>query len=660
MKRIVLVRTLVAPVMLVASACSAPTPVESAPRPAVTTARPERPLPYPVFESPQFTNAVSRGTRTRAGRPGPNYWQQWSRYRLEARLDPATSRLSGRGTVKYFNRSPDALASIYLHLSPNLFAPNAMRNEVVPITTGLDLSRVALGGRAMRAMTGSDTATGYRIDGTILRVKPASPLASGDSVEMEFEWAFTVPPNGAPRTGRDDATFFVAYWYPQLAVYDDVVGWQIDPYMGNSEFYMGYADYDVQLTLPEGWLVGATGTLQNPEQVLTAATRARLDTARRTGGIVHVVREGDRAAGRSTARGASGLTWRFAARAVRDFAFGTSDQYLWDATTAEVGDATGDGRPDTAMVHTLYRPTARNWNRSAEFSRHSVDFLSRYLWPYPYPHMTAVDGMVSCSGMEYPMMTCIGGVRDTIDLYGVTLHEIAHMWFPMQVGTDERRYAWLDEGLTRFNQAQGMHEFFRGYDRLAISRRNYETIVARHEEVELMRHGDQYPLNNLAYSRASYDKMALNLVMLRSLLGDSLFMRAYREYGRRWINKHPTHFDFFNTFNDVSGRDLSWFWRSWFYETWTLDHAIGSVTARGGNLDVTVQDRGLVPMPVRIVATRSNGQTERLEIPVEAWLAGARAQTVSFGDAATIVKVQIDPDNAFNDIDRSNQTWTRN
>ena len=656
MKRIHLVRTAVACVGTALFGCSAGMQSTDSARQPQSSARP---VPYPVFETPQFARAVARGTRMRAGRPGPSYWQQWARYRLEARLDPATARLIGRGTVRYVNRSPDALESIYLHLSPNLFSPTAMRNREVPVTSSIELRRVALAGSAMAPMSGADTLVGFKVSGTILRLKPRTAVAPGDSVDMELEWAFTVPPDGGPRTGHDDEIFFVAYWYPHVAVYDDISGWQVDPYMGNAEFYMGYGEYDVRLTLPEGWLVGATGTLQNPEQVLSATTRARLDSARRGGGIVHVVRPADRVAGSSTQRSTSGLTWHFRAHNVRDFAFGTSPAYLWDATVSPVGDANGDGRADSAMVHSLYRPDARSWDRSAEFARHSVSFLSRYLWPYPYPHMTAVDGIVSCSGMEYPMMTCIGGVRDTIDLYGVTLHEIAHMWFPMQVGSDERRYSWQDEGLTRFNQAQGMREFFNGYDRLAISRRNYETIVARGEEVELMRHGDLYPTNTLAFSRASYDKMALNLVMLRSLLGDSLFMRAYREYGRRWINRHPTPFDFFNTFNDVAGRDLSWFWRSWFYETWTLDHAIGAVSARGGNLEVVVEDRGLVPMPVRLAITRADGMVERQEVPVDVWLRGARSHTVRLRNASTIMRVQIDPENHFNDIDRTNQTWQK-
>jgi len=405
-------------------------------------------------------------------------------------------------------------------------------------------------------------------------------------------------------------------------------------------------------------LIGATGTLQNGAQVLGPFTRARLDSARRNAAPVHVVRAEDRRAGIATTRAANGkLTWRFTARNVRDFAFATSDQYLWDATHAVAGDAGADGRPDTTMIYTFYRPTAATWEHSAAYARHSIEFFSRWLWPYPYPQMTAADGITSCGGMEYPMITCIGGPRDTLGLYSVTVHEIGHMWFPMQVGSDERRYAWQDEGLTRFNQSEAMREFFRGYDRFTQSRTSYLGLAATDGEVELMRHGDLYPFGTRAYGVASYDKMSMILVALREVVGDDTFLRAYREYGRRWVGKHPTPYDMWNTFNDVSGRDLSWFWRVWFFETWTLDQAVANVRFAGDSIEITVEDRGLVPMPVRLAVTRADRSVQRLTLPVEPWLSGARRQTVKVGGRSAVTKVEIDPELKFPDIDRANNVW---
>jgi len=570
--------------------------------------------------------------------------------------------------VRYHNGSPDTLRSIRVHLRPNLFAPNAVRNEVVPVTGGMTLDRIAAQGKSLQQTTLGDTTAGYAVEGTIAHLRLASALMPGTSVELEFAWSFVIPPDGAPRMGTDGEIFYIAYWYPQIAVYDDLSGWQDDQYMGNSEFYMGYGNYEVALTLPAGWLVGSTGVLQNAAEVLSATTRARLDSARRSPRVVNVVTEQDRGAGRSTSRGTNGkLTWRFRADNVRDFAFGTSDKYLWDATHAVAGDANNDGRPDTSAIHSFYRPERRAWawDQSARYVRHSIEFLSRFLWPYPYPHMTAVDGVVSCSGMEYPMMTCIGGRRDTLSLYSVTVHETAHMWFPMQVGSDEQRYAWQDEGLTRFNQAQAMREFFKGYDLERIARNQYLSLarqgsgseIGQRGEVELMRHGDLYPRGSAAYGIASYAKMATNLAALRAIVGEEIFMRAYREYGRRWLNKHPAPYDLWNTFNEVSGQDLSWFWRTWFFETSTLDHAVADVRTVGDSAEIVIENRGRAPMPVRLAVTRADDRVERVDIPVTVWLAGASRHIVRVSAMPAVTKVEIDPEERFPDIDRANNAW---
>lgn len=254
------------------------------------------------------------------------------------------------------------------------------------------------------------------------------------------------------------------------------------------------------------------------------------------------------------------------------------------------------------------------------------------------------------------MITCIGGQRDTLGLYSVTVHEFGHMWFPMQVGSDEKRYAWQDEGVTRFNQAQAMEVFFPGFKREILAQRSYLDLAGTGEEVPLMRHGDQYPHGSPAYGVASYEKMATNMITLRALLGDSTFLRAYREYGRRWVNKHPTPYDFWNTFNDVSGRDLSWFWRSWWFETWTLDHAL-MVTPAGNELEISVEDRGLAPLPVRLAITRADGSVERREMPVEPWLAGERRQTMRISATPRVTAVEIDPDVRFPYVNRETLRW---
>ncbi len=644
---------------LQAAACAPAAPPAPAAVPAPEPPPRLREPIAPVEPSPEFQRAVERGTRTTTGRPGPAYWQQWAEYTIRAELDTGTTMLSGRETIRYHNRSPDTLGEVYLHVLANLFAPGAPSHDSVPRTRPVEFSRVAAQGQALGTSTAAD-GPGYHVDGTVMRIRLPRPVAPGESVDLELAWRYPVPPEGAPRGGQTGPVYLVSYWYPQVAVYDDVVGWHTDPYLGQAEFYMGYGRYDVSLTVPAGWLVTATGALANPREVLAEGTRRRLAAARRDTAVVRVVGEAERGAGRATARGRNGrLTWRFVADSVRDFTWGASSVWLWDATHAVVGDVQGDGRPDTSLVQAFYTPEGRasSWGESARYGRHSVEFLSRTVMPYPYPHMTAVDGPRSCGGMEYPMLTCIGGTWDSLGMYEVTVHEIAHMWFPMLVGSDEKRHSWMDEGLTQFNQSQAIADFYQG--RIDDERQNrmiYLSVAQARREGALMVHGDRYA-DGMAFGIASYFKPATMLVTLREVLGRDTFERGWREYAARWRFRHPKPYDLFNTFEDVSGRDLDWFWRSWAFETWTMDQAVAGVRRVGEVVEITVEDRGRMPLPARLAITRADGRVDRVEIPVEAWLAGATRQTVTVPAEPAVVRVVIDPEMTFPDVDRRNQAW---
>ncbi len=642
------------------AACGPGKPAPTQPAPATGSPGSTIPRAYQLTASESFERAVAQGTRTRTGAPGPRYWQQWAEYRITSELNPISKRLTGQESITYYNRSPDALKEVYVQLLPNLFSPGARHNTDVPWSVeGIELDRVAAQGQVLKA--GGGEGPGYEVNGTIMRIRLPRELTAGGTAPFEFSWKLRVPPDGAPRGGQDGEVFYINHWYPQMAVYDDINGWQIDQYLGTAEFYMGYGNYDVTLTVPAGWLVDATGRLLNPAEVLSPQTRARLDSAAHGHQIIHVVTENDRSPGASTTQGTNGkLTWRFRADTVRDVSWATSARYLWDATSAVVGDVNRDGRPDTSAIYSFYRPEARisHWDQSARYSQHSIEFFSKYLWPYPYPHMSAVDGPTSCGGMEYPMMTCIGGQWDTLGLYEVTTHEIGHMWFPMMVGSDEKRFAWMDEGLTQFDQSQSMADFFKGFDDEARNRKNYLDLAEAGGEVELMRYGDRYP-NYPSYGVASYYKPASILVALRGMLGRDTFHKAFTEYGRRWIDKHPSPYDFFNTFDNVSGQDLSWFWRTWFFETWKLDQAIDTVSTAGDSLNIVIENRGRAPMPVLLAVTRANGRVDRLTIPVSVWLGGDKRTTVRVPREPAVKAIEVDPDKAFPDVDRSDQVWPR-
>ena len=635
---------------LAVGACAQQLPPPIAP--AVAEAR------YALPDNRAFELAVQRGTRTRGGEPGPRYWQQWAEYDIEAALEPGSDRVRGRATIRYVNRSPDTLRTLAVHLRQNLHAPSARRTRDVQSTGGIRLDTVRVRDRVLQPLNLAAAAgEGYEVNGTIAWLRLAEPLLPGGSAELGFVWEFTVPPPTTPRMGTDREVYLIGYWYPQMAVYDDISGWHTDPYLGNGEFYMGYANYRVALTLPAGWLAAATGELRNANEVLSDTVRSRLARARTASAVVPIVRANERGPGRATATGTNGrLTWRFAADTVRDFVWTASDDYLWDATVAEVGDHTGDGRPDTAAINAFYRPAAANWRESARYTRHAIEYMSRLLWPYPYPHMTSVEGFVF--GMEYPMVTLVTDPGDATFLYRVIAHEVGHMWFPMLVGSDEKRYAWQDEGFAQYLEAPATMDLTDGRVNPATeSLGAYLQFVRTGGELPLMRHADDYP-SEASYAIAAYEKAATVMHTLRAMVGAAEFDAAVREYGRAWIERHPHPYDFFNAMSSALDRDLSWFWRGWFFETWTLDQAIGGVEPGADSVTITIENRGEMPMPVPLAITRAGGGVERVVVPVDVWLAGQRRTTLRVAGTPAVTRVEIDPQGIFPDVNRDNQRWT--
>ncbi len=652
--------------VLMAGGCARPgvgsgaTPVDGRSGPAI------RPHPSTVVPPGDYTAALEAGTRSPSGEPGPAYWQQWADYVIETSLDPAAKRLDGRVAITYHNSSPRTLSVVFLHLLQNLHAPGVVRNRPVELTGGVDLTRVVADGQVLES-GGEHTlrrGPGYRANGTILAIRPPRPLRSGGTLELDIEWGFTIPQSGVGRMGwsRDDL-FFIAYWYPQMAVYDDVVGWHLDPYLGSAEFYTGFGNYDLTIEAPDGWVIMATGALENRREVLPAPVLERLERAEASDEVVSILTEADVGPGRATQASATGrLRWRFLADSVRDVAWSATRQSRWDAARAPVGDRDGDGVADFTRVDAIWRVTAPRWQHSVRYSQHAIDFLSRYTGiPYPWPHMTAVEGGgIIGGGMEFPMMTLIGDYNTRGDeaLYNVTAHEEAHMWIPMIVGIDEKRYGWMDEGSTSFNENQARKEFFPESDPEARDLRTYLDRARRRIEGEMMRWTDfHYPGG--ASGVASYSKPATALTTLRRILGPERFDRAWQAYIRAWAYKHPKPWDFFAMMETQTGEELDWFWQGWYYETWTLDHAVGQVET-GSGTTVTIENRGRLPMPTRVIITLDDGSVLERVVPVRHWLNGYVSASIAVPPGrGTVIKVEIDPDGVSPDIDRANNVWKR-
>jgi hypothetical protein len=637
--------------------------MESPPPTRAPGAAIERPIPYPVDVPATYRRAVERGTRTTDGAPGAGYWQQRADYDIAVRIDTGARRLDGTTGIAYRNQSPDTLGVLVVQLIQNLHAAGAARSGEEEVTGGVELARVAVDGTVLSELDDDGEGAGYQVSSTRLFIRPPRPVLPGASVELSFDFGFAIPQQGASgRMGYSgDELFYLAYFYPQMAVYDDVVGWDTDRFKGQAEFYADFGRYEVTIDAPANWLVEGTGSLANAAETLTEDVRARLSLAAVGDSVSHVLTSTDFDAPVTLSGSGGRLAWRFVADSVHDVAYSVTRHTNWDVTRTPVGDRDGDGAVDHARIGAIWRDSAPRWREAARYAAHSIAHHSEFTGlPYAWPHMTSVEGGgIIGGGMEFPMMTLIGDYNERGDsaLYAVTAHELAHMWVPMMVANNERRYAWMDEGTTSFNENQAKKDFYPGIDWDLPEQESYIEVATADLEGALMVPSD-YHVPGPAYGIASYDKPATALAALRAMLGEDTFLRAYREYFDRWAFKHPYPWDFFRTFEDVSGRDLDWFWRAWYYETWTLDQAVTSVSTEGSRATIAIEDQGRMPMPVDLAITRADGTTERREIPVDEWLRGGIAASVVVPASPAITRVEIDPERDYPDVDRSNNVWT--
>ena len=628
------------------------------PSPSEVSSPPNRPLPQSPTRARGFEDAVEQGTRTAEGRPGEDYWQQEAAYDLDVQLFPSEKRVDGSATIRYTNNAPTSLRQLHVELAQNLHKEGVARLSPSEVTGGIELRRVTVNGREL-----SDGGDGpsYAVENTQLVLTPPNAIASGATATIEIDYAFTVPQAGASgRMGYSrDNLFFLAYFYPTMSVYDDVTGWMDDDFMGLAEFYTDFARYDLEISAPDDWVVQATGALQNPGEVLTPETAERRRQAYASDEPMQVLGPDERG---TVDAPSDTLTWAFTAERVRDVAVSFTRNAHWDAARTAVGDRDGDGTVDSTRINTFWRESAPKWSEVTAYQQHAITHLSEYMdYPYPWPHMTAVEGGgIIGGGMEFPMMTIMGDYNNNTPrmLYAVTAHELAHMWVPMIVSTNERRYSWMDEGTTSFNENVARKDYFDDSESIASDRQDYIQFARQGREGEIMRWSNYY-YNYGQFGIAAYRKPATLLHALRGLLGEETFNRALQEFVNTWAYKHPYPSDFFNTFERVSGRDLDWFWYTWYDTTWTLDQAIAEVRANGDRVDLRIEDDGMAPMPVHLTVTMTDGSTLERTIPVDVWLRGRTSATTTLNvSKPDIRRIEIDADRYFPDVDRSNNTWT--
>ncbi len=628
--------------------------------------------------------------RSASGASGQAYWQNRADYAIEAVLDTAKEEIRGTGRLTYQNNSPDPLPFLWLQLDQNIFAKNSINALTAPpplvfAGTPFDMAnRGFVGGLTLTRLDANGKALPHYIWDTMMRVDLPQPLGPGQAITLDMAWSFPIPVNGAARMGRDGSLYEIAQWYPRMAVYDDVHGWNTLPYIGAGEFYLDYGDYDVRLSVPSGFIVAATGTLENPDEVLTATQRERLARTRADTQPVQIItasEAGNAALTRpASPAGAAGmLTWHFRATDVRDVAWAAAPNYRWDAVSW-----------NGILIQTFYRPTAILW--AAEgigMARHAIAYNSRLWAMYPYAQATTVEGPID--GMEYPQITFVPAEKTREGLYWVLMHEFGHEWFPMMVGSDERRYPWMDEGFNTFIDLYNAEDYFRGSaygDSVADVPLHAYPAHAVPGEKPLI----DAPVEVRDLYWTAYQKPALMLRLLREyVLGRDAFDPAFREYIRRWAFKHPQPADFFRTIENVSGRNLDWFWRDWVFTTARLDQAVDSVVgpgagtgARGhrgagsalpgnqsfgraagpagsepsGTTTVYLSSRREMVMPAELKLTYADGSTDTVRLPVEIWNLGAQFPYAVNG-GKRVVRVELDPRHVLPDGDRANNVWPR-
>jgi hypothetical protein len=588
--------------------------------------------------------------RTGSGRPGAKYWQQRVDYRIAATLDPAKNELRGRETIHYVNHSPDTLPYLWLFVEQNLCEPNSVTNQLnqpplVFLGTSFDFSCQGFNSAPkLESMTIGGREVKRTRFGTTLRVDLATPLAPGASLDIEAVWHFNVPAQGGGRMGHDGPLYEMAQWYPRLAVYDDVKGWNHEPYIGAGEFYLEYGDFDVTLTVPNDDIVAATGELQNPGQVLTAAQRQRLAAARRSDTAIAIIRA-DEAGNVAKTRPATAQSWHFTAHNIRDFAFAAGPGMRWDASGY-----------NGILIEDLYRPKADKWPEVNRMGREAIKYYSEQWFKYPYSHATTIEGPVE--GMEYPMLTFTPNSPTREDQQWVIAHEFGHEWFPMVVGSNERLYPWMDEGFNTFIDLANAAKYFAGSA--------YGDTIEVHPLHLYAEHavpGNEQPLiekpvevRDLFWG--GYQKPALMMQMLRyEVLGKDRFDAAFREYIRAWAFKHPTPADFFRVMRDQSGMELDWFWRDWIFTTARLDQSVDSVS-RGTDAvsSIHLHNRGSMVMPAELSITFEDGTKATVKLPVEMWNLGDHFAYRVTG-TKPVRSVEVDPRHALPDIDRANNRW---
>ncbi len=620
--------------------------------------------PYALF-SPNFYPPQNSNSRSATGEPNTGYWQNKADYQINASLNEATNQISGTVIISYKNNSPHTLPFLWLQLDQNLFNKDSRGQARMPLNSSSrygDSKSNFNGGYKISSvkLVNENTAADYLITDTRMQIRlPKALQAGGDIIKIKIEYNFTLPEYGSDRCGilntKQGNIFAVAQWYPRLCVFDDVEGWNSLPYLGPGEFYLEYGDFDVNITAPATHIVVCSGELMNETEVLTSLQVSRLAQAKISDNTV-MIRTESEVTDPSSRPKKETLTWHFKIKNARDVAWASSKSFIWDA--AKINLPSGK----TALAMSAYPAESsgeKGWSRATEYTKGSIENYSKRWFEYPYP--AAVNVASNVGGMEYPGIVFCGFKATKEDLFGVTDHEFGHTWFPMIVGSNERKYGWMDEGFNTFINSLADDDFNNGEYKNEKQNMEFTYMFMFGENTEpILSIPDALREENIGNDL--YRKPGYGLELLRNdILGPDRFDYAFKEYIKRWAYKHPTPWDFFRTMDNAAGENLSWFWKSWFVENYLLNQAIIGVSyennkAANGAI-VTLANLEQMAMPVNITYETKSGKKGLVKLPVEIWN-NTNIWTVKLSTTEELKKVELDAAKVFPDIDFSNNIWT--
>ena len=606
--------------------------------------------PQPLYMPRAVKQAFAKGTRSLDGKPGAKYWQNHGRYAITVTAAPPDRAIRGTEQIVYTNNSPDTLRRLVMKLFINIHRPGAPRDEGASenyLTSGVHIDAFSVNG----------TATPWHDDARFFTVQPVAlptPLVPHDSVRLSLDWHYEISKEAGREGMLDSTTYYLAYFYPRVAVYDDYNGWDTMDFTDAQEFYSDFNDYDVTVRVPANYIVWGTGTLTNARELLQPDFLERFHSSFASDTTVRIATKSDLAA-KSVTKQNGVNAWHFTATNVPDMAFALSDHYDWDGASVVVDDATHR----RSSVQAAYNDTATDFHFMVQFGRHALDWLS-HNWPgvpYPYEKSTIVQGSAD---MEYPMMVNDGSNADTTFSRFVAEHEIAHTYFPFYMGINETRYGFMDEGwATTFEYLMGVADL--GREREEMFFKQFRVNSWAHdpsplEDLPIITPEDV--LKGVAYGNNAYGKPSLGYLAMKDMLGDAEFKKCLHAFMDRWHGKHPIPWDFFDTFNDASGKNLDWFWSNWYFSNNYIDLSLRGVTKTGAAYTAMIDNIGGMAAPFDLHVTYADGTAETVHRTPAAWRANQRSTTVSIPAKKVVKSVEI-TSGIWVDADVTNNKWPR-